>query len=82
MERMYDIGSEKVLNIGNSYTYTVLAADHAQYGGFFLTAAGSITVSDGVNSILLTLLANEEVLLNPTITTMVETADNSIIFQY
>ena len=81
MERMYDIGSEKVLNVGNSYTYTIVAGD-AVYGGFFLTAAGSITVSDGVNSISLTLAANEEVLLNKNITTLVETADNSIIFQY
>ena len=81
MERMYDIKGEQALNVGNSYTYTIVAGN-AVYGGFFLTAAGSITVSDDTNSILLTLAANEEVLLNKTITTLVETSDNSIIFQY
>jgi hypothetical protein len=82
MEKMYDIGSGKALNVGNSYTYTVLDADKVAYSGFFLTAAGSITISDGTNTVLLTLAANEEVLLNSTTTTIVESSDNVIVFQY
>lgn len=79
---MYDIASGKVLNVGNAYTYTVLAADKAAYSGFFLTTAASVTVSDGTASVLLTLGANEEVLLNSTTTTIVGTVDNVIVFQY
>ena len=82
MKRMYDIASGKVLNVGNSYTYTVLDADKAKYSGFFLTAAGSVTISDGVASVLLTLAANEEVPLNNTTTTIVETSDNTLVFLY
>ena len=43
---MYDIGSGKVLNLGNTYTYTVLAADKVKYSGFFLTTAATITIND------------------------------------
>jgi len=82
MTRDYDIGSGQALNVGNSYTYTVTAANHAQYGGFMLTTGASVTVSDGVDSILLTLLANEEVPLNSTITTIVGTVDNTLVFLY
>lgn len=79
---MYDIASGKVLNLGNSYTYTVLDADKEKYSGFFLTTAASVTVSDGTASVVLTLAANEEVLLNNNTTTIVGTADNVIVFQY
>ena len=79
---MYDIASGKTLNIGNSYTYTVLDADKEAYTGFFLTAAGTLTVSDGTSSVLLTVAANEEVLLNRRTTTLVASADNTIVFQY
>lgn len=82
MTRMYDIASGKVLNLGNAYTYTILAADKVAYSGFFLTAAASVVVSDGVDSITLTLAANEEVLLNNTTATIVGTVDNVIVFQY
>ncbi len=82
MERMYDIASGKVLNVGNTYTYTVLDADKAAYSGFFLTTAASVTINDGVASVLLTLGANEEVLLNSATTTIVGTVDNVIVFQY
>lgn len=82
MKRMYDIASGKTLNIGNSYTYTVLDADKEAYTGFFLTAAGTLTVSDGTSSVLLTVAANEEVLLNRRTTTLVASADNTIVFQY
>ena len=79
---MYDIGSGKALNLGNSYTYTVLAADKVAYSGFFLTTGASVVVSDGINTITLTLAANEEVLLNSKTTTIVGTADNVIVFLY
>lgn len=79
---MYDIASGQVLNLGNSYTYTVTAADKAAYSGFFLTTAATITISDGTASVALTLAANEEVLLNSTTTTIVGTVDNVIVFQY
>ncbi len=79
---MYHIGNSKVLNLGNTYTYTVLAADKAAYNGFFLTVASTITISDGTNSIALALAANEEVMLNDTITTIVDTVDNVIVWLY
>lgn len=79
---MYDIASGKVLNVGNTYTYTVLAADKVAYSGFFLTTAASVTINDGASSVLLTLGANEEVLLNNATTTIVGTVDNVIVFQY
>jgi len=82
MTRNYDIGSGQVLNVGNAYTYTVTAANHAQYGGFMLTTAATVVVSDGVDSISLTLAANEEVPLNSTITTIVGTVDNVVVFLY
>ena len=82
MERMYDIASEKALNVGNSYTYTVTAADKAQYGGFFLTVADTVVISDGTASISLALGAHEEVLLNNNTTTIVGTLTGSIVFQY
>lgn len=82
MTRMYDIASGKALNVGNAYTYTVLDADKAAYSGFFLTAADTITVSDGVASVALTLAANEEVLLNNKTTTIVGTLTNVLVFQY
>ena len=82
MKKMYDITSGKALNLGNSYTYTVLDSDKVKYSGFFLTVAGAITVSDGTASVVLTLAANEEVLLNGATTTLVGTADNTIVFQY
>lgn len=82
MTRMYDIGSGKVLNLGNAYTYTVLATDKKAYSGFFLTTGAVITVNDGVSAVVLTLAANEEVLLNSATTTIVGTVDNVIVFQY
>lgn len=82
MKKMYDIASGKALNVGNSYTYTVLDADKTKYSGFFLTAAGSVTISDGANTVLLTLAANEEVPLNGATTTIVGSADNTLVFLY
>ena len=82
MTKMYDIASGKVLNVGNTYTYTVLPVDKVNYTGFFLTTAASVTINDGVSSVLLTLAANEEVLLNNTTTTIVGTVDNVIVFLY
>ena len=79
---MYDIQSGKILNLANTYTYTVTAADKAAYSGFFLTTAAAITVNDGTGSVALTLAANEEVLLNSATTTIVGTVDNVIVFQY
>lgn len=79
---MYDIANSKILNLGNAYTYTVLDADKAKYNGFMLTTGASVTVSDGTNSIVLTLAANEEVPLNDTITTIVGTVDNVIVWLY
>ena len=82
MTKMYSIKNSQALNLGNTYTYTILAADRLAYRGFMLTAAGAVTISDGVDSILLTLDANEEAPLNNSATTIVGTADNTIVFLY
>ena len=79
---MYDIANSQVLNLGNTYTYTVMAADKLAYSGFMLTAAASVTLSNGTDTIVLTLAANEAVPLNSTITTIVGTVDNVIVFLY
>lgn len=82
MEKMYDIASGQILNLGNAYTYTVTAADKAAYSAFILTTGASVTVSDGVASVGLTLAANEECPLNNATTTIVGTVDNVIVFLY
>lgn len=75
----YDLANAKTLNLGNSYTYTTVAADHTAYRGFFLTAAGTVTVG----GVTLTVGINEEVPLMGNITTIVaNAADNVLIFTY
>ena len=76
----FDLASGKVLNVGNSYTYTVTAGNQKAYQGFFVTAADTITVGDGTNSVDLVLAANEPVTLNGTVTSLIGTTDNVIIF--
>jgi hypothetical protein len=78
----FDLASGKTLNVGNSYTYTVTAADQAAYSGFFVTTGDTITVSDGVNSVALVLAANEPVTLNGAVTSIVGTVDNVVVFTY
>jgi len=82
MVENFDIASGQALNVGNSYTYTVLDADKEKYSGFFVTTAATITVSDGTASVILTLAANETVALNSTITTIVGTVTNTVVFTY
>ncbi len=82
MENMYSIANSKILNLGNSYTYTVLDADKKAYNGFLLTTGSTITVSDGTASVILTVAANENVPLNDTTTTIVDTVDNVIVWTY
>jgi hypothetical protein len=78
----FDLASGKALNVGNSYTYTVTAADQAAYSGFFVTAADTITVGDGTNTVDLVLAANEPVTLNGSVTSIVGTLTNVVIFTY
>lgn len=82
MTNMYSIANSKALNVGNAYTYTVLDADKAAYNGFFLTTGATITVSDGTDSVILTVAANENVPLNNSITTIVGTVTNAIVWTY
>ncbi len=76
----FDLASGKDLNVGNSYTYTVTAANQAAYNGFFVTAGDTITVGDGTNTVDLVLAANEPVTLNGTVTSIVGTLTNVVIF--
>ncbi len=82
MERMYDISGEQALNVGNSYIYTVTAADHAQYAGFFLTVADTVVIDDGVDNISIALDAHEEILVNRKTDTITGTKTGSIVFQF
>ena len=82
MEKMYSIANSKVLNLGNTYTYTVLAADRKAYSGFFLTVGATVTVSDGTNSVILTVAANENIPLNNSMETIVGTVDNVLVWTF
>jgi len=82
MNKVIDVTNAQPLNVGNSYTYTVLDADKAAYSAFSPVVAATITISDGTNSLALPLEAYEEVQLNSTITTIVGTVDNTIVFLY
>jgi len=82
MTKMYDIANSQALNVGNAYTYTVLAADKAKYSGFMLTTGSTVTISDGTNSVALTIAANEEIPLNDTTTSIVDTVTNTIVWLF
>lgn len=82
MTNNLDMRSAQTLNVGNSRTYTILPADRLAYASFIVTAGDTVTISDGTASVILTLAANEEVLLNNSITTIVSTIDNVLVFQF
>lgn len=79
---LFDIANVKPLNVGNAYTYTIAQADRDAYSAFMVTANAPITVSDGTNSVTLTLVANTPIALNDTFQTIVGAIDNNVVFVY
>lgn len=83
MTKQIAFGSQQVLNVGNSRTYTITQADRDKYASFFLLTAATVTVTViGGASLALVLAPNEEVILGEDITTIVSMVDNIVVFQY
>ena len=69
-----------VITTAAATPYVVTAADQKAYKAFFVTTGDSITLSDGTNSLGITVVANEVVELNGTVTSITTGAINKLVF--